>query len=137
MYKDEEVPRSRILEMLTLANHAPTGGNRQEISFRVTFRKQDMDIIRERFYERIENAMTDVVGRRIVTRTRIPDSDDDLACIPLPNGGKRKRPELLGHVGVAAASQIPRFDLQTPAFVAESRPPARIFPALHSSRSGQ
>jgi nitroreductase len=45
--------------LLELSNHAPTGGNRQGISFNAVYSSSEMGKFRERFYTLIEKAVSD------------------------------------------------------------------------------
>ena len=59
VFKKEDIPRDQIAKLLELSNHAPTGGNRQGISFKAVYSRSEMGRFRERFYSMIEKAVSD------------------------------------------------------------------------------
>jgi len=58
-YKKEDIPREEIDKLLDLAYHAPTGVNRQGISFKVIYNQDTMDIFKKQFYKAVEKSVTD------------------------------------------------------------------------------
>jgi nitroreductase/NAD-dependent dihydropyrimidine dehydrogenase PreA subunit len=58
-FKKEDIPRENINKLLDLAYHAPTGVNRQEISFKVIYSQSKMIDFIESFYSILEKAVLD------------------------------------------------------------------------------